>query len=315
MRADERDADLQALELDELIEELRARTEPTASDVRVEALVAELRARAPIARGEVDAGLLAASLPLLHRVGPEHVRPLLEGLAGGATALRPGEGSATRRELLEELGERPCVYFWLGHCAYGRPDPALLWVWSAAAERVGPPGMAAPWDSAGLTTEATLGRNLNQQQAFACVTKYSLPIEHSGGSLHRQYLKVVLERSFDHPDSYWQAHPPSRWYPGWLMEPRRDDHGGTPAEPPHHTFEVRRAGDVDVRHGLIAVIVRASSLAGGGSTVRALEAFARQHAVWNEGRRVHRVNTDGGRTVLRTASDLVRRFLNEELPT
>lgn len=301
----------------ELIEELRSFTDPAMRDERVAELVVELEAKAPLRRDGVSAGLLAGTLPLLHRVGPKSVDAFLDEIAkgggvGGGT-LRPGEGSAARQILLAALGEGRCVYFWLGHCAYAHPDPELLWIWSAEAERVGPAGMAAPWDSAGLCTEATLGRNLDAAGATERVKKYSLPIQGDHVPPHRRYLAEVLERSFEHPDDYWNGGTPTAWYPGWEMAPPRLDNGGTMAAPPHHTFEVRRQGEVSLVEKLLGVVASANVLARNRAATKALEHQVKTHAVWAEGRRVHRVDTGRGMKVLRTASNLVRTYLERSV--
>ncbi|MFO0608844.1 MAG: hypothetical protein U0324_37100 [Polyangiales bacterium] len=301
--------------VEELIEELRAYKDRAVRDERVEALVAELEAKAPLRRGDVVPALLAGSLPLLHRVGD--VEAMLGELArsDGKPMLRPGEGSANRRALLASLGEGRCVYFWLGHCAYGYLDPALVWIWAAEAERVGVDGNAAPWDSAGLTTEATLGRNLSREEATERVRRYSLPIRGTTEAPHRRYLAEVLARSFEHPDDYWHGETPTGWYPGWAMAPPRPANGGSEPMPPHHTFEVRRQGEVVLGEQLLGVVVSAAVLARNRPAARSLERLVRENAVWDEGKRLHRVDTNRGRKVLRTASDLVEKYLQEECAT
>lgn len=306
-----------------LIDELRAFTGGAAandSDVNEHPLVQELREKTGGRREQADTALLASVLPLLHRVGPGKLDTFLEHVAaasdGAGAELIPGEGAVTRRRLLDALGEDACVYFWLGHCAYAVPDPDLLLIWSSAAERAAPAGNAAPWDTAGLCTAATLGRNVaTEHEAHGFVAKYSLPVQGAAPPLHRRYLAEVLACSFEHPDDYWQGLRPSRWYPGWFMDPPREAMGGSKEEMPHHTFEVRRAGKVLLTEGLLAVVASDEVLARRPRATRNLEGWARKHAVWQTGRRLHRVNTKSGKTVTRTAIQLVEQYLREEAAT
>lgn len=172
--------------------------------------------------------------------------------------------------------------------------------------------MAAPWDTAGLCTQSSLGRNLTAAEAVRCVRKHSLPIQGRDAPLHRQYLASVLERSFAHPDDYWHGVTPVAWYPGWLMPPPRTAQSGSKEEAPHHTFEVRRQGPVPLVDGLLGVVAMDAVLARNSKATRNLERWVRRHAVWEEGKRLHKVDTRRGRTVIRTASDLVERYLNEQ---
>lgn len=291
-------------------------TDPVGAEEKmVSDLIEELRS-STCCSDQNATDLLASVLPLLHRVGPKSLDAFLEEI-GNATnsinvTLNPGTGSPARRALLQALSEEPSVYFWLGHCAYATPDPDLLLLWSAEAERTGPSGKAAPWDTAGLCTENTLGRNITPTEAKQIVEKYSLSTQGAEAPPHRRYLSEVLACSFGQPDDYRQGNPPVRWYPGWQMSPPREGSGGSKAQPPHHTFEVRRAGKVPLISGLLGIVASDATLARNRKATRNLEKWARSHAVWECGQRLHRANTGRGETVAQKALLLVEQFLREE---
>lgn len=256
--------------------------------------------------------LYALELPLLHRVGPRSLRDFLNMLEDPLRSLElvPGEGgSEARRTLQEGLAEAPGVYFWVGHCAYRDSDPDLLFVWAASAEDSEPGGMAAPWDTAGLTTKMTLGRNLTHDEAVDTVRRYSLPLRRDGASPYRRYLAAMLACSYDAPEAYQRGDQPRRRYPGWSVDPPRENRGGSRAEMAHHTFEVRRFGQVSLSTGLLGIFVKAAVLAKSRGARRRLETLARS-AVWEEGRRLHRVEGDG-KTTLGEAHRAVERYLRE----
>lgn len=274
-----------------LVHELRLLTSapPPFPPSAVDALIREVHHRAGPPRDDVDPSLLAATLPLLHRCGrPEDLLHSISATTSASAALlEPGLGSAARQRLLTSLGEPPSVYFWMGHCAYGLPDPEIVIPWSPATERSGPPGQAAPWDTAGLLTARTLGRNLSSDaDADAVVRRHSLPIQGASAPAHRRYLAEVMRCSFAHPSDVWTGAEPVRWYPGWLMAPPRTAHGGAPAEAPHHTFEVRRHGAVPWMTGLLAVVVEASLLIRHATARRRLAGWIQEHAVWEHGTRL-----------------------------
>ncbi|MBI5517328.1 MAG: hypothetical protein HY909_26380 [Deltaproteobacteria bacterium] len=304
--------------LQALLDEIHAMTgvAPAPVDSATAELVAELeRETGSITdRGASErADLIARELPLLHRSGK--AADLLTYLARcgpkASAQLTPGDGSASRRELHAALGEAPAVYLWVGHCAYARPDPDLVVLWTASAEQHSPPGAAAPWDTAGLCSKATLGRNLpNVQRAALEVRRYSLPsvAPPKGSAPYRRYLAAVLRCSFQAPYDLVEGRSPVRWYPGWCCAPPRT--GGAPAEPPHHTFEVRRSGHVSMAAGLLGIVAETSLLATCPSTTNAVQRWLARNALWNAGRRIQPVDRRT-QSVAKATQELVAKFLRE----
>lgn len=204
---------------------------------------------------------LAFDLPLLHRCNsPARLEDskLLIANSGAAsrTALGVGDGN---------------TFFWTGRCAY---DPApLILIWAPEAERVPPNGYGAPWDTAGMMTKGTVGRNVDLDEAISTINKYSIPI-----SEYRTYLSMVLESCFESPTDYIDhGGKPPRWYPGRTTAPIRE------ADLPSQTFEVRRSGPVDIACQLVA-IVEDSTWFADGERVRLLgrlkRSFAESEVEW-----------------------------------
>jgi hypothetical protein len=194
---------------------------------------------------------LAAELPLLHRCNePER---LLQD-----TALIPGTGSKHR----QDLGLGGCVFFWVGRCAYDRCP--LVLVWAPEAERAQPDGYGAPWDTGGLLTKGTLYPQISFDDALIAIERYSLPL-----ATYRSYLSLVIETCFNDPADYLRngVRRP-RWYPGCRPPPIPD------AGPPARTFEVRRAGSVEIATALVAIVPDESAFVDSPRTLRKLRQYA-----------------------------------------
>lgn len=297
-----------------LIQELRAITDvpPAEPSDETDGLVAELRRETNTVGAALDTRALeAARAPLLHR-SQGRTQEFLDSItalaAGVEPCLEPRRGSANRDAMLQAHDEALSVYFWVGFCAYEQPDPDLVILWAPEAEQTGPPGFGAPWDTAGLATKATLGRNISTHEAATRVAKYSLPTTGTPAP-YRVYLAEVLRCSFDGAIDMFEGRAPVRWYPGWEMAPPREQRGGTPAEPPHHTFEVRRSGAVGLAPGILGIVARDGVFRPHTGARRRLEGLLRNHAVWARGRRLILVPSRD--TVSRNVRSLVRQWMTE----
>lgn len=298
----------------ELIAELQTMTaDPTAAtSSRLSTLVDELRHETATADAMAGgAALEAARAPLIHRSKGKTQNLLVAITAPGQheVCLTPQGGSARREAMLDALGETPSVYFWVGFCAYEHDDPDLVMLWAPEAEQTGPSGHGAPWDTAGLTTKGTLGRNLPLHEARQHITRYSLPTRGSPAD-YRRYLAEVLKCSFAQPFDMFEGRAPARWYPGWEMSPPRVHRGGVAEVPPHHTFEVRRGGTVPLAAGLLGIVVKDGVFRTAPGAQRTLRDLLKQHAVWDKGRRLLVVG--GEDTVGRAVRALVRQWMAEE---
>lgn len=225
--------------------------------------------------------VLAETLPLLHRCG--HALEFMQSL-NNTSMLVPGEGSAAR----VQLGLAGNTFEWVGHCAY--PGHVIL-IWEARRDELG--GWTAPWDTAGLLSKATLGRNVTHGEALAALERYSLD-----SSSYRTYLSAVLECSFADAEDYLHGYAPRNWYPGWEGDPQRV------ANPPAHTFEVRRPGESPAVEGLVAVVVDETEFANSPAPLRKLRSFLRSAGVRYEA-------TRAGERAEGAANRLVIEYLTE----
>jgi len=210
------------------------------------ATMAELAAELQRNTGVTCSGqhrVAAYAMPLVHRCGSKRVEELLANL-DHTTALVPGVGSSNRAA----LGLSQHVFQWLGPCAY--PETALILIWETSHDAT-LPGTASPWDTGGLMTKGTTGKQLTQAQASLLLATYSHDL-----TAAREYLACVLESSFAEAGDYLEGNPPSRWYPGW-------DVGTVPSAvlPAAHTFEARRPCPVPVLDGLLAAVVDEAAFA------------------------------------------------------
>lgn len=225
--------------------------------------------------------MLAAELPLLHRCNDPD-RLLLD------SHLMPGKGSKHR----EDLGLGGCTFFWVGRCAYDRAR--LVLIWAPEAEHAPQPGYGAPWDTGGLLTKGTVGNGLTLERAREIIARYSLPVGD-----YRDYLSLVLETCFDQPGDYLgDGSRQPRWYPACRPPPIQD------ADPAARTFEVRRVGNVEVAHELVAVVPDETAFEGTPGLLRKLERhLTRLGAEWVKPRTGERPHL----TATRFVADFLRR--------
>lgn len=201
--------------------------------------------------------MLAAELPLLHRTStPERLL--------GEPSLIPGDGAPSRAV----LGTSGCVFFWVGRQSY---DARLVLVWEASVEQGPPDGFGAPWDTGGLMSKGTLGTTLDAFGAREAIARYSLPLGE-----YREYLSMVIETCFAEPSACWDVGGrPTKWYPGYVRAPDQIP------ELPAQTFEVRRAGPVEVGPGLLAAVADESWFCDQPRVLRELKQVVRRHrATW-----------------------------------
>jgi|GEM_PF-5894483 len=193
---------------------------------------------------------IADHLPLIHRTSyPER---LLQG-----DELEPGQGGPCRTD----LGLDGHTYFWVGASAYDQWNVTLIW--EAYVEGTMPASVAAPWDTGGLCSQS-LGQGVPPDRARELLVQYSLPAPD-----YREFLAGTIECCFDDIAGYLSCVSPE-WYPGWII-PRAID-----PSPPHHTFELRRAGPVTIEHGLVAIVAVESWFVDNPRMLRALKQWARR---------------------------------------
>jgi hypothetical protein len=227
--------------------------------------------------------LLVDELPLLHRCGDP--TGIAEAVQAGDNQLRPRDGSRNRGE----LGLRGNVFFWIGHCAYD-PSP-LVFVWTATAEQGKPAGRGAPWDTGGILTKNTLGRQLGVQEALVVIEKYSLPVPQ-----YRDYMGLVIAACFERADRYLAGESPSGWYPG------RKPNASVPDDAATYTFEFRTTDRFGLAPDLLAVVADPTAFAGVPRAYRALRSFGRSHA---------ELGFLEDTLPVRVANDTVRRYLKD----
>lgn len=230
------------------------------------------------------AALAAREMPRVHR-SSRHLE--IAQSASVEMKLLPGTGSARRTT----LGLDGCVFFWVGGLAYQHSSVVLVW---DAADHVDD-GVAAPWDTVGLCSKSTLGRDLDIEKARETIAKCTLSFPE-----YQEYLGLVLTACFDSWSDYVHGRPAMQWYPG------RHIGAGPPNSAAAQTFELRRVGAQPIGVGLRAVIVEEAAFAEHPRALRNFrEVVAEWSADWVRVRPGHTTNTTVARYVDAMVGELV----------